>query len=53
MDKLMANTKNLSIDAVEKWIDDHGGIKGRILWFESYAKHMKIYQLVALLKIKY
>ena len=43
----MKNTKNLSIDDVEKWIVDNDVINGHIDLFESFARNSKFYLKVA------
>lgn len=40
-------TKNIELGQVSDWITKHGGITGRLHWFEAYAPHSKLYRLVA------
>lgn len=36
-----------TLDVVCVWIEKHGGIEGRLRWFETYAPYSRFYQLVA------
>ena len=45
--ELALATKNIELGQVSDWITKHGGINGRLCWFEAYAPHSKFYRLVA------
>ena len=45
--ELALATKNIELGQVSDWITKHGGINGRLRWFEAYAPHSKFYRLVA------
>ena len=46
-EELAMATKNIELGQVTDWITKHGGITGRLRWFEAYAPHSKLYRLVA------
>ena len=46
-EQLEENTKSFTLDDVQEWIEDNGGIAGRFRFFESYGQHSPFYQKVA------
>ena len=46
-DDLAEKTKAITLDDVKAWIEKHGGIEGRLRWFEAYAPNSRLYQMVA------
>ena len=41
------NNRSFTIKNVQDWVEEHGGIAGRIRWFEAYAPNNQFYILVA------
>lgn len=39
--------KTFTISQVQAWVEKHGGIDGRIRWWEAYAPSSRLYQMVA------
>ena len=46
-EELIVATKNIGLGQVSNWITKHGGINGRLRWFEAYVPHSKFYRRVA------
>ena len=48
MDELMKNNTKITIDDVEEWIVRNDGIKGRLRFFECFAKNNDFYLKIAM-----
>ena len=47
MEELIRNNNKLTIDEVEEWIVSNDGIKGRLRFFETFARNNDFYMKVA------
>ncbi len=45
-EELQERNDSFTVKTVREWSERHGGIKGRLRWFEVYALNSKLYQLV-------
>ena len=44
---LEARHSSFTIKQVQDWVEEHGGVAGRLRWFEAYAPNSAFYRLVA------
>ena len=47
LEELEWNHKKITLVEVKEWIERHGGIEGRLRWFEAYAPNSPIHHKVA------
>ena len=46
-DQHIKNNGNFTIGEVQDWVEKHGGIDGRLRWFEAYSPNNAFYQRIA------